>query len=94
MWICEECGHQHETQSCTHCQADNPLEARFCNRCGKPIVDLSGDKAEKKKLKIDPYDIENRVLCADGNCIGVIGEDGRCTDCGKTPEEVRASEAA
>jgi hypothetical protein len=26
---------------------------------------------------------ENRVLCSDGNCIGVIGPDGRCKECGK-----------
>ena len=26
---------------------------------------------------------ENRVLCSDGNCIGVIGTDGRCKECGK-----------
>jgi hypothetical protein len=27
-------------------------------------------------------DWENRVLCGDGNCIGVIGTDGRCKECG------------
>ncbi len=26
---------------------------------------------------------ENRRLCSDGNCIGVIGSDGRCRECGK-----------
>ncbi len=26
---------------------------------------------------------ENRKLCPDGNCIGVIGPDGRCKECGK-----------
>ena len=26
---------------------------------------------------------ENRVLCSDGNCIGVVGPDGRCKECGK-----------
>jgi hypothetical protein len=25
----------------------------------------------------------NRRLCSDGNCIGVIGTDGRCLECGK-----------
>jgi hypothetical protein len=28
-------------------------------------------------------DWENRQLCSDGNCIGVIGPDGRCKECGK-----------
>ena len=26
---------------------------------------------------------EKRTLCSDGNCIGVIGADGRCKECGK-----------
>lgn len=28
-------------------------------------------------------DIKTRVLCSDGTCIGVIGKNGRCKDCGK-----------
>lgn len=31
-------------------------------------------------------DWENRVLCSDGNCIGVIGPDGHCKECGKPYE--------
>jgi hypothetical protein len=31
-------------------------------------------------------DWESRVLCSDGNCIGVIGPDGRCKECGKPYE--------
>jgi len=26
---------------------------------------------------------ENRKLCPDGNCIGIIGSDGRCRECGR-----------
>lgn len=25
---------------------------------------------------------DQRILCSDGNCIGVIGADGRCKECG------------
>ena len=36
-------------------------------------------------------DFDNRKLCSDGTCIGVIGPDGRCKECGKPytgePEE-------
>jgi rubredoxin len=35
----------------------------------------------KKKSQAD-IDWKNRVLCSDGNCIGVIGTDGRCKECG------------
>jgi hypothetical protein len=31
----------------------------------------------------DDSDWENRQLCSDGNCIGVIGPNGRCKECGK-----------
>ena len=30
----------------------------------------------------DDIDWENRILCSDGNCIGVIGPDGCCKECG------------
>ena len=29
---------------------------------------------------------ERRILCSDGNCIGIIGIDGRCKTCGKPYE--------
>jgi hypothetical protein len=31
----------------------------------------------------DADDWENRTLCIDESCIGVIGPDGRCKECGK-----------
>ena len=39
----------------------------------------------KKKFQAD-LDWENRTLCLDESCIGVIGPDGRCKECGKTYE--------
>ena len=37
---------------------------------------------KKKKTQAD-LDWENRTLCIDESCIGVIGPDGRCKECGK-----------
>ena len=31
----------------------------------------------------DPLDFKHRKLCSDGECVGVIGTDGRCRECGK-----------
>jgi hypothetical protein len=39
-----------------------------------PVSDASGRPQD---------DWESRRLCSDGNCIGVIGPDGRCRECGK-----------
>ena len=41
-----------------------------------------------------PPDLDDRVLCADGACIGVVGNDGRCRSCGRTAAEVTAAERA
>ena len=30
----------------------------------------------------DGFDLDNRVLCPDGNCTGII-IDGKCIECGK-----------
>ena len=42
-------------------------------------------------------DWENRILCGDEACIGVVGTDGRCKECGRVyagalPEEHRATQ--
>lgn len=31
-------------------------------------------------------DWESRVLCSDESCIGTVGEDGKCKECGKVYE--------
>jgi hypothetical protein len=33
-------------------------------------------------------DWEKRTLCSDGSCIGTIGNDGRCKECGKAYEGI------
>ena len=49
----------------------------------------------RQKTKAKSYsgnDWESRTLCGDGSCIGVIDENGQCTECGKTLEEARKEE--
>jgi len=43
------------------------------------------DSRHSGRSAADP-DWDKRVLCSDGNCIGVIGPDGRCKECGKPYE--------
>ncbi len=42
------------------------------------------DDVEEPEAAADDDDWENRRLCPDGNCIGVIGPDGRCKECGRS----------
>lgn len=37
---------------------------------------------EENKIQLD-LEWEQRTLCSDESCIGVIGSDGRCKECGK-----------
>ena len=43
--------------------------------------------SEKKRSPVD-IEWEHRVLCSDESCIGVIGPDGRCKECGLAYEGV------
>ncbi len=48
-------------------------------------TEFEKETANNEDLSTDP-DWEKRVLCSDGNCIGIIGPDGRCKECGKPYE--------
>ena len=69
-----------------------------CRECGKPyesaLPDGNGQGAlqtpapaeEKSAIPegaVSDDEWEKRVLCSDGACIGVIGPDGKCKECGK-----------
>ncbi len=69
-----------------------------CKECGKPyegklpsgVSTRSAKKAKIKKQEPFPSietesdeDWEKRVLCSDEACIGIIGPDGKCKECGK-----------
>ena len=66
-----------------------------CKECGMPggeqpeitqaRDDASGVSSQGKEAdhESDDPDWQNRRLCPDGNCIGVIGPDGRCRECGR-----------
>ncbi|MHB8138662.1 MAG: hypothetical protein ACYDGO_09800 [Smithellaceae bacterium] len=69
-----------------------------CKECGKTyegVLPQGQDKETTKAVIIEeasPVSSEDfasddewdkRVLCSDGACIGVIGPDGKCKECGK-----------
>jgi len=58
--------------------SDVPPEA---STAGEQTPDTQGPAAEVENDADDDW--EDRTLCIDGNCIGVIGPDGRCKVCGK-----------
>lgn len=48
--------------------------------------DEENDDAEDAPIADDEW--ANRILCSDESCIGVIGSDGRCKDCGKPLDDL------
>jgi len=79
-----ECPHCHEalpSKTCPHCNEEVPEESRYCMACGASLLEeevspgTDGDED-------DVLDLENRILCPDGTCTGII-ENGRCTECGR-----------
>lgn len=84
MLTCEVCGHEMEGLYCDKCEKDLPGDALFCCYCGKSLAEGSEDPVQTvdDNEAGDPCDLENRVLCSDENCIGII-ENGVCTECGQ-----------
>ncbi len=57
---------------CDACGEKIPEKSRFCCWCGREVL-----------LREEDSDFSNRVLCSDGNCIGIINASGVCNVCGK-----------
>ena len=76
-----ECPHCHieiPSKKCTECGTAVPFESHYCMTCGVKLGEEAGDMM----IHEDSFDFENRILCPDGTCTGII-IDGKCTDCGK-----------
>jgi hypothetical protein len=81
---CKECGKKYE---------GDLSEMRPSDDASQPAAEDDDPSSalteipEESNIKIPSDDEwENRVLCRDGNCIGVIGTDGKCKECGKPVE--------
>ena len=79
---CKECGKEYEGSLPEMSAAENEAP---------PVAqeeDLPSAASEVNEAHAAPVDDEweNRILCSDGNCIGVIGLDGKCKECGKPYE--------
>ncbi len=95
---CKECGKKYEGElsrpapSDPDKQAPSDLDEQAPSELDEPIEteieDPSSVADETGHTPSGPTDDEweNRVLCSDGNCIGVIGSDGKCKECGKPLE--------
>lgn len=78
---CPHCDQELPAVPCPACGAGNPESARFCMECGRPLHEQEApDEADEADEA--SFDLDDRVLCSDGTCTGII-VDGRCTECGR-----------
>jgi len=76
-----ECPHCHKEivgKPCPACGAHVPEEGRYCMKCGTFFGEENPERADQE----DSFDPEDRILCPDGTCTGII-VDGKCSECGK-----------
>lgn len=93
--FCAMCGHElppaPESDTplleCESCGQPLLPGARFCSMCGHQLAPVAEDESleapEDTEGAWEGYDPNKRIACSDGMCIGIIGPDGRCTECGK-----------
>ena len=79
---CKECGRPGGEDSV---RAEDALPSASPEEDAKDEA-LAEDAPASEAVAADDDDWDNRRLCPDGNCIGVIGPDGRCKECGRPDE--------
>lgn len=72
--------------TCPNCQAKNRVPEEYSTnvriRCGRCGFSIYGGDSESRETNWS-----QRTLCCDGDCIGVIKSNGKCSICGKTYSE-------
>jgi hypothetical protein len=94
---CPHCGESLGELRCPVCERSLPVDSQYCCWCGQKLSAADEKtRPESEDVAVEgneegAIDFDSRQLCSDGNCIGVIGADGRCKECGKPytgePEE-------
>ena len=74
--LCKECGKKHDGTASSEPVSEEDFEAH------QEDTGTAEETSDADKAPGDD-DWESRRLCSDGSCIGVIGPDGRCKECGK-----------
>ena len=85
---CPHCDKEIPGSPCTKCGEIIPEGAKYCMECGLSLgQDIEDEDIIEDQDIIEDgngFDMEDRVLCPDGTCTGII-VDGKCVECGKVP---------
>ena len=80
---CPHCDQEIPGNPCPQCESTVPEGASYCMDCGSRLsVNHEGVAGDEGGAEVDNgFDLEDRVLCPDGTCTGIL-IDGKCTECG------------
>ncbi len=88
--LCTECGRPGENVEIPRKEEAPPSDAGAAPEDETEAPDPADEDAAAGEIEAeapeDDDDWANRRLCPDGNCIGVIGPDGKCKECGRSAE--------
>ena len=76
---CPHCNEEIVGKDCPNCGKDTPVESSYCINCGLRLEETIEEPVDKD----DVFDPENRILCSDGRCTGII-VNNKCSECGKS----------
>ncbi len=80
---CKECGLPFEEGPSDGTEEESAVEDFEAAAAEEELEDVAENGAETSHADLE---WEQRRLCIDESCIGVIGPDGRCKECGKSYE--------
>ncbi len=78
---CPHCDEEILGPVCPQCDVMTPEGANFCMGCGVALEEQVETTNDNNDENDNDFDFDNRVLCPDGNCTGII-VDGKCVECG------------
>jgi len=93
---CPHCDKEIPGSLCPKCGETVYEDATYCHSCAAPLKESAPPVHHGKNFFNDSdgedIDFDNRVLCPDGTCTGIM-IDGRCSECGKAEGDEASLEA-
>ncbi len=89
--LCADCGKASQTKGSS--SAPRPSTSAPSTASNSP-ADTKAAPDSPRESEGDEFDPDRRELCPDGACVGVIGANGRCAECGAASTQAQGPPSA